>query len=413
MKRLLAVLVVALTTASCGTTAKFVYPANPTDLVKITDMPKYNFRVAVLPFEEMRENKNQAATAWIGMIPGAPYGFVNYERPDAADNFFTVRKFEFDVSEDMAKAVVSSLKRSGLFKDVFFSFGGDRENADLIIQGEVNSTLYRGRQYTYCLSFFGPVLWSIGLPAGSSNNQLDFVMDLKDRRTGKLLWKYQSRNETSVTHGYYYNWGHDVQGYAQLMQDGMNNAVQKLDRAMAAYHKSGIPPEISAKQVREYGLPPIPGEQGLTLTPETQQRTVTPVTLEESKVTIVKLATVHNGPNSDYMVLGAIPVGARIEILEEKHGWYRFSSELFENGWINREYTDKAKERERPEVRIVRLARVYTGPSSDYLILGAIPVGATIKVLEEKQGWLRFSSELFEDGWINKKYTESVEARSP
>jgi len=78
MKRLITFFVIALTVASCCTTSKFVYLANPRELLKITDMPKYNFTVAVLPFEEMRKDKNQAATAWISWIPGVPYGFVTY-----------------------------------------------------------------------------------------------------------------------------------------------------------------------------------------------------------------------------------------------------------------------------------------------------------------------------------------------
>ena len=42
----------------CGTTGKFVYPSNQQELVKVSDSPKYDCTVAVLPFEEMRKDDN-------------------------------------------------------------------------------------------------------------------------------------------------------------------------------------------------------------------------------------------------------------------------------------------------------------------------------------------------------------------
>jgi hypothetical protein len=38
-----------------------------------------------------------------------------------------------------------------------------------------------------------------------------------------------------ITQGFYYKWGDDVKGYAELMAEAMNEALEGLDRTMAAY----------------------------------------------------------------------------------------------------------------------------------------------------------------------------------
>ena len=79
-----------------------------------------------------------------------PFGQAQYTRPDSADMFTTITKFEFTPSEDLAKAIVTSLKRANLFKNVFFTYGGDT-SPDLLITGDILSTDYQGTIYSYGL----------------------------------------------------------------------------------------------------------------------------------------------------------------------------------------------------------------------------------------------------------------------
>lgn len=232
MKKVLVlfVLPVVLVLTGCGPTAKFVYPDNPQNLIKIVDQPKYDVKVGVIPLDEMRNSKNSCAF-WLYAIPICPAGFAEYERPDAAKSFLSVVDFEFDVSEDLAKAVVASAKKSGLFKDCFFTYGGEKDSADIIIGGEVLSTKYKGCMMSYGLSVFGPLLWYVGAPAGSSENFLKLRLIAKDR-SGKVIWEYTSEKSTKVTQGLYYNMGHDVRGYSPLMEKIMNEALPNLDKAL-------------------------------------------------------------------------------------------------------------------------------------------------------------------------------------
>lgn len=226
--------------AGCGTTAKFVYPANPANLARVSEKPRYAKVVAVLPFEELRGDKNSSGTFWVYAVPLAPFGWIDYDRPDAARMFNSVSEFQFNPSEDLAKAAVTSLQKSGLFNDAFFTFGGEKANADLLFTGHVQSTAYHGKIYSYCLSVFGPVLWFIGLPAGSSGNELALKFELQDSKTKNKLWEYTYAGNKIVVQGLYYRFGYDVRGYAELMEQAMNQAITNLDTSLQ--HTPGLAP---------------------------------------------------------------------------------------------------------------------------------------------------------------------------
>jgi hypothetical protein len=215
----------------CGTTAKFVYPADGRDLTVFPDGPTYQKKVAVVPFEDMRGNENSSGTMYLYLIPGMPFSWVTYERPDAARMFVSIAEFEFDASEDLAKAAAYSFRKSGLFEDAFFTFGGDKEKADWILEGEMISTNYQGNLWTYGLSVYGPALWFLGLPAGTSYNEMVLTMRLSDVSTGILLWEQAYNRNSKIIQGLYYSMGHDIRGYADLYQDIMNDAVQEIGRS--------------------------------------------------------------------------------------------------------------------------------------------------------------------------------------
>jgi len=229
MKKLTLFLVplMCLFITGCGTYAKFTYPSDYNQLTQLYEKPKYQLTVGVLPLEDKRLNMNNAGGYFLYLIPLMPYGQAQYTRPDSANMFVTVTKYEFTPSEDLAKAIVTSLRRSNLFKNVFFTYGGDT-SPDLLIKGSILSTDYQGKIYSYGLSIIGPDLWLFGLPAGSSYNQLKLDLTLNKPDTSELIWEYSFNKENTVVQGYYYNWGHDVKAYSDLMQDGMNEAIKDL-----------------------------------------------------------------------------------------------------------------------------------------------------------------------------------------
>ena len=231
----MSILLVVTLVGGCAMPAGFVYPPDSKDLKRIPEKPKVRLSVAVLPFKDARGERNSMKTFWICFLPLAPYGFFIHERPDTARFFNTISEFSFDASKDMAKAVVESLRESGLFDRVYYSSEEEGGSADLVMHGEVRRTLYRGRTYTYCLSVAATALWLLGLPIGDSTDTLEFSLVLKDTGAGKSIWQCQSSMSKRITQGFYYKWGDDVKGYSELMAEAMNEALEGLGQTMAAY----------------------------------------------------------------------------------------------------------------------------------------------------------------------------------
>ena len=131
MKKTTSVFVLALTVflVGCGTTAKFVYPAKMSSLVQLDSHPILDKKLAVLPFDDYRSDENSNMFLMY-LIPLMPFGWGNYERPDAASMFLSIETYDITPSEDLAKATAVSFRHSNLFKDVFFTMGGEKDNAD-------------------------------------------------------------------------------------------------------------------------------------------------------------------------------------------------------------------------------------------------------------------------------------------
>lgn len=142
--------------------------------------------------------------------------------------FNTIAEFDFTPSEDLAKAIATSLRRSNLFENVYFTYGGELES-DLLIKGSILSTDWEGKIYSYGLSVFGPLLWFFGLPCGSSYNEIKLELFLDKTDTKELIWQYSFDKSDRVIQGLYYYWGHDAKAYTRLMEDGMNEAIKSLD----------------------------------------------------------------------------------------------------------------------------------------------------------------------------------------
>lgn len=224
-------LVTSIILNGCGTYAKFTYPSDYNRLLQLYEKPKYPINVGVLPLDDKRGNINNFGGYFLYLIPLMPFGQVQYTRPDSARMFNTISEFDFNVSEDLAKAVVTSLRKANLFENIYFSYGGDAQS-DLLIKGSVLSTDYEGKIYSYGLSVVGPLLWFFGLPAGSSYNELKLELILNKADTQEVLWDYTINNQKRIVQGLYYYFGHDTKGYSEILQDSMNEAVKSLNEKL-------------------------------------------------------------------------------------------------------------------------------------------------------------------------------------
>jgi len=218
----------ALAFAGCGTTGKFVYPANMSTLFRVGEDRALDKTVAVLPFDDYRADDN---SSWFAMylLPLCPFGWGDYERPDAAFMFPTIVSYDMTPSEDLGKAAAVSLRQSRIFKDAFFTMGGEKERGDFIFTGRIKELRYRGKMITYGLSVYGPVLWVIGFPAATSEDVMSIEFQLKNK-TGHVVWEYSVERSDVLWQWLYYRMGHDCKAFSQMYQQAMNDALSSLCR---------------------------------------------------------------------------------------------------------------------------------------------------------------------------------------
>jgi len=217
--------------SGCGTTGKFVYPAKMSSLFKSSGEMTSDKVVAILPFDDYRSDENTSGTMWLYALPLSPYGKVEYDRPDAATMFLTIAKYDVTPAEDLGKAAAVSFRHSKMFKDAFFTMGGEKDRADFVVSGRLKEMKYTGRMYSYCLSLFGPMLWYVGAPVGDSENIISYELEMKDKN-GKVVWEYSFSRSIDVVQWYYYRMGDDCKQFSALFQDSMNEALENLASRM-------------------------------------------------------------------------------------------------------------------------------------------------------------------------------------
>lgn len=237
----------ALVLSACTNVAKFDYQAAPGAMIKLREPGSAAKSVAVMPFMDQRGlgivDPALAASAhdvgdhgsfFLGFIPLMPFGYVEKTQPENSEDFVSLGRFHFDVQNDLAAASIASLKNSGLFKNVTkANNAAQAADADYIWRGSVTSTFYRGRMFTYGLTYFvSPVLWVVGIPSGSSTNELGVKFELVDRAGGDVVWEYSFLNSDYLNHWIYARVGKDVSIYPRLMKEAMNQALYKLSQDM-------------------------------------------------------------------------------------------------------------------------------------------------------------------------------------
>jgi hypothetical protein len=208
----------------CSTQAAFTYPIGGKIEVMKNEPP--NVKVAVLPATDLRKTSNSSGTWFLYMIPVMPFGWVDYHRPEAAKMFFSIADFRARIDEDLPKAIATHLQQAGIAKNVFFDYGGLADTADYVLRIEVLESKYHGRLISYGLSVYGPILWFIGLPGGTSSTTLDLKLNLVNK-AGETIWSENLKQEWSVTQGLYYGMGRDMEGLALSLQSGLEDMLRK------------------------------------------------------------------------------------------------------------------------------------------------------------------------------------------
>ena len=227
----------ALLLGACTSVATFDYTAAPGAMMKFREAGAATKSVAVMPFMDQRGSgmvrpAGDHGSLYLGLIPLLPYGWVEKGEPENSVDFVSLGRFGFNPQNDLAAAAIASLKTSGLFSSVKKANNMQQAaDADYIWRGTVTSTFYRGRMFSYCISyFFSPVLWVVGFPSGSSTNELGVKFELVERATGDVVWQYDWLDSDYLNHWIYARIGKDVSIYPELMKRAMNSALNDLSQ---------------------------------------------------------------------------------------------------------------------------------------------------------------------------------------
>ncbi len=223
MKKILMFLVLGIFTAvifgGCSTQRVWTYKADP----YVKTEPLVNKSVAIAPLADNRENVNHNLIG-VGYIPIMPFGWMDLNTPEGGQAHVASGLWLFRPPEDIAKAIAEEINNSGIFKEAFFT--NRASEGELNLRGNLKSTYYQGKIFTYCISVYGVYLWFIGFPAGSYGNNLEISFELLESSTGKVLWNGTYKKEYSKVF-WIYAPGADFY-YDQLLKDIMKEAIQSL-----------------------------------------------------------------------------------------------------------------------------------------------------------------------------------------
>jgi len=168
--------------SGCASQKTWVYKPNT-----YSQLSAFSKKTAViLPFSDQRKNTNKNRVA-LYMIPLMPFGWLDYNTPEGMPVHITSGMWiNYKPTEDFPKALAQELAEANIFQETYFDFR--KGNADISITGKIIDTKYSGKLITYGLSVYGPLLWLVGFPAGTVNNELSIELLCTDVKTNHLLF---------------------------------------------------------------------------------------------------------------------------------------------------------------------------------------------------------------------------------
>ncbi len=130
----------------------------------------------------------------------------------------------------------------------------------------------------------------------------------------------------------------------------------------------------------------------------------------------------RSGAGTSYDLIGKIPKGTVVTIAEKSNGWYRVTYDG-KTGWFSSEYSTAYTEPSSGEQETTTTGEKVTisgtdevnfrsGAGTSYDLIGAIPRGTVVTVLEKVNGWYRVTYD-GKTGWFSSKYCTPYTESTP
>jgi hypothetical protein len=241
--------------ASCSTSVgKWTYPSGR--YATTTSSKPGAASITVTPLLDARGEKNKTYMTWY-YIPLFPSGWTHFDRPEATVHGQDTTNYIADPCEDLARSLAIELRREGLAREV--TYAGDHRvlpSATHVLRGRLRSFYVAEERWSYGLSVYSPLLWSIGLPMGTSSNGFCADLELVDAKDGRVLWKDSVYDSDDHIEGYYY--GPEWYRFSWMWERRLREKLGSLAGALGAEH-APLPPNLEEEVKKAPTLPPTLG----------------------------------------------------------------------------------------------------------------------------------------------------------
>ena len=118
----------------------------------------------------------------------------------------------------------------------------------------------------------------------------------------------------------------------------------------------------------------------------------------------------RSGPGKDYEVKGYVYHGDKVTPLDKSGEWSKVKTASGKTGWIKTKYIDGTTKALGTGTKTVKVPsgselNLRSGPGNEYSVKGQVKNGATVKVLNTEDDWVKVTvSSSGKTGWIKVKY---------
>ncbi len=211
--------------SGCSSEKTWIYKPNRYELPSVTEKFK-NSTVVIKDFSDKREGDNKNYIM-MRLVPLSPFGWQNLSAPENTNmHLCSGLWMNYNPKIDFAKSLSEEINSIELFKEAIYS--GAIGQADYYINGEIISTQYKGKLFSYGLSVYGPVLWFIGLPATHISNDLSIKISLIDKNKNIVISKIYHAKKYDI-----YSWIYSINSdfnYANMLQEIYKQFIDDISK---------------------------------------------------------------------------------------------------------------------------------------------------------------------------------------
>ena len=242
---LAAVLAFALSLTSCFTTVgSWTYPSGryPTT---VSSRPA-DVGVVVERFLDLRAETNRTWMTW-AYVPLFPGGWTHCDRPEATAPGTYTPIYHMDPCEDLARSIAVELERERIVSRARYSSEGLRDpDLRYVLRGKVRSFYVHETRISYGVSVNAVLLWSLGLPSGSSDNGFLVDLELVDSLDKQVVWRCSVFDADHHVEGFYY--GPEWYRFSWMWERRLRDKLGELAALLGA--EAPTLPEMMAAELR-------------------------------------------------------------------------------------------------------------------------------------------------------------------